>query len=903
MREKILTAIAKLAERRPFLMFGVALVITAIAAGLATNLKLEMHFKNLMPQGHPMVQGFNQIVEDYSTASLIIIAARGEEGELKRFADELAPKIEAMREYVQRVEYKLDRDFFLEHGFMLQKAKELKNSKDIFKDLSLLPFFAHLNDSFEKTYVYDEESISTKEKENNAVMFLDGIRYWLETMEEYAVSGETLGSDAAKMAVDRFLIGDEYMISQDKDMLLILAQPTFTINDIDIVISAEDSIDAVIAEVSEKYPSIFAGTTGTMALARDETVAATEDMYLTSIIALLLIIALFIVSFRMWVAPLLAGTSLLVGVIWTAGFAAVTFGSLNIMTSMFAVILIGLGIDFSIHIITVYSESRAGGRSVGEALHFSLLRSGKGIITGGLTTACAFLTLTISKTAGMSEFGIIAGSGVIFCMIATLFALPAMLSLRDKLLVKFRQDRYKAKSTSFSFLGGLGESISRKAVLILIGVTIITILLFYSALNITFDYNYLNMEPVGLTSIKLQHQMEEEFDVTPDFAMITAASIEEARSISETAKDLKMIGMVTSISEYIPSLKEQQRRTPYIQEILEDLEHNRRLTPLPANGIGELFDELYRLEDNVIELAQLAYLGGQDKVDEKCREFVGDLEDPENETMITSLIGKLNTDGAKTARNLNLFQNHYEPYLRRAAMGMASLEQIDVNSLPQNILDQFVSEGGSKYLVTIYPKQSVWNLAFLERFTDQMQRLDRRVTGMPLVFYVLIQIIGRDGKVAAILTIIVVFLLLLWDFKKIHLAILAMVPLILGAVWMVGTMHLLGLQLTLVNLMGLPLILGIGIDDGVHILHRYRTEGAGKIRTVFTSTGKAVMLTSLTTMLAFGSLVFATYRGLGSLGIALFIGVGTCFLTSVIILPALLGLMEKRVANPSAKKE
>jgi hopanoid biosynthesis associated RND transporter like protein HpnN len=902
-REKILTAIAKMAERRPLLMFAFALVITAIAAGLATTLKLEMHFKNLMPQDHPMVQEFNQIVEDYSTASMIIIAAEGEEKELKGFADELAPRIEAMTEYVQRIEYKLDRDFFLEHGFMLQKAKDLKNSKDIFEDLSLLPFLQHLNDSFEKTYVYDQESISTREKENTAVMFLDGIRYWLETIERYAVSADSLDSNVAKMAVDRFLIGDEYMISQDKKMLLILAQPTFSINDIGMVIAAEDSIDAVIGQVSEKYPSISAGTTGTMALARDETVAASEDMYLTSIVALFLIMVLFIVSFRMYLAPLLAGISLLMGVLWTAGFAAVTLRSLNIMTSMFAVILIGLGIDFSIHIISVYSESRAGGHSVGEALHFSLLRSGKGIITGALTTACAFLTLTISKTAGMSEFGIIAGSGVIFCMIATFSALPAMLSLRDKALAKFRQERYEAKSTSFGLLGTLGEIISRKAVFVLVGIAVLTALLFYSALNITFDYNYLNMEPVGLTSIKLQHEMEAEFDVTPDFAMITTTSVEEARRISESAKELKMIGMVTSISEYIPSLKEQQRRAPYIQEIREDLEQNRVLTPLSANGIGELFDELYRLEDNVIELAQLAYLGGQDKVDEKCRELVGDLEDPENQTMIASLIGKLNADSAKTVRNLNLFQNHYEPYLRRAALRMASLEQIDVNSLPDDILDRFVSKDGSKYLVTIYPKQSVWNLAFLERFTDQMQRLDKRVTGMPPVFYVLMQIIAKDGKIAAILTIIVIFLLLLWDFKKMHLAILAMAPLIVGAVWMVGTMHLLGLQLTLVNLMGLPLILGIGIDDGVHILHRYRIEGRGKIKAVFTSTGKAVLLTSLTTMLAFGSLVFATYRGLGSLGIALFIGVGTCFLSSVIILPALLGLMEKRKANPSPKNE
>jgi len=223
---------------------------------------------------------------------------------------------------------------------------------------------------------------------------------------------------------------------------------------------------------------------------------------------------------------------------------------------------------------------------------------------------------------------------------------------------------------------------------------------------------------------------------------------------------------------------------------------------------------------------------------------------------------------------------------------MASLENINLNNLSKNILDQYVNKSGDKYLVTIYPKESVWNLPFLERFTGQMKKLDERVTGMPSVFYVLMNIIAKDGKKAAGLTIMVVFLLLLWDFKKLRLALLAMIPLIVGVVWMVGTMHLFGLQLTLVNLMGVPLILGIGIDDGVHILHRYRTEGLGKIRTVFSSTGKAVMLTSITTMLAFGSLVFATYSGLGSLGIALFLGVGACSLPSVLFLHALLGLLE-----------
>jgi len=105
-----------------------------------------------------------------------------------------------------------------------------------------------------------------------------------------------------------------------------------------------------------------------------------------------------------------------------------------------------------------------------------------------------------------------------------------------------------------------------------------------------------------------------------------------------------------------------------------------------------------------------------------------------------------------------------------------------------------------------------------------------------------------------------------------------MVPLIFGIIMMVGIMGIFNIQITLLNIMAIPLIIGIGIDDGVHLLHRYKIEGNGAITSVFRSTGKAIIITSLTTMISFGSLVFATYRGYGSLGTALFIGVGACLL-------------------------
>ena len=151
---------------------------------------------------------------------------------------------------------------------------------------------------------------------------------------------------------------------------------------------------------------------------------------------------------------------------------------------------------------------------------------------------------------------------------------------------------------------------------------------------------------------------------------------------------------------------------------------------------------------------------------------------------------------------------------------------------------------------------------------------------------------SKDGKKATYLAIIAVFLVLLLDFRSLKYALVGMVPLIFGAIWMTGLMEISGLKFTMMNILAVPLIIGIGIDDGVHILHRWKIEK--NLDIVYRSTGKAILLTSLTTMLGFGSLWFATYRGLGSMGIALFIGVGTCFLATLFIIPAILGLQNKQ---------
>ena len=160
----------------------------------------------------------------------------------------------------------------------------------------------------------------------------------------------------------------------------------------------------------------------------------------------------------------------------------------------------------------------------------------------------------------------------------------------------------------------------------------------------------------------------------------------------------------------------------------------------------------------------------------------------------------------------------------------------------------------------------------------------------------------EKGRIAIIMGAVAIILFLLIDFRSFKYTLLATIPLAVGAFWMVGLMASLGMKFNFANFMCLPLILGIGIDDGVHILHRYRREGPLSIPLVLKYTGRAILLTSLTTMIGFGSMGLASHRGTASMGQVLFLGVGACFLSSAFVLPSIITIWDRLAGKKSTTK-
>ena len=942
MRQKILIKLAEIHSRKLWLVGIVALLITIILTYFAGNITVNPQTSDVMPAKDPKVIEYNKVLEEFKSATNLVVVIQGEEKRVKEYADRLAPMLlglidssqndmakarikeidekikklkkrggkskdiaELLKKKVQyqerinkklfqRVDYKLPIDFLKKYALLIMKEDDLKNMQDLFSDPGLIGLIRNINNSMESEYIKSEEGLSTREAEDNAINFLHGIGEFLKGIEG-TINGEKIEKVRAQELADKLLFGDNYIISYDRNTLIMTAIPNFSIMDRDLIMSSARKARELLDKLKEEFPDVRAGLTGQIAREYDEQTHSEEAIGFTTLIAFIAILILLIVSFRMIVAPVFAIINLVIGVIWAMGITYLVVGELNIITSMMSIVLIGIGIDFSIHIISTFTEFRGKGETIENALKQSFLKSGKGIITGAITTACAFFMLMISQSRGLKELGLVVGLGLIVVMICSFLVLPIFLVLREKRLEKKLRKKKKTlvqRDITFRSLGKVAGSLHKNFVLTIVFSIVISATLFYSASKIQWDFDFRKMEPKGLESLSLVDTTIEKFGLSMEYAFLLTESIEESKHIAEKTKKLPTVAAVGDISQFLPSKEEQNKRRVHIEKIKNKME-KANITPVQKNGIKYLIKEIERLKMNIMELQDMAYLQGLDRLEKKCVELVGSPEREIQDDIISRLLQKLSKIDDNGLANLNKFQGYFSPYFKKLVLNMCNADDIDMEDIPESILDRYCNNDRTLFLVTAYPSGDIYNGDFMKRFVSDLNSISERYTGMAPLSYSFMVIMGREGRNAIFYTLIAVFVLLWIDFGSPFISLMAMIPLGMGFFWMVGFMNLVGMKLNMMNVIGLPLIIGIGIDDGVHIIHRWQTEGRGKIKEVFSSTGKGILLTSLTTMLAFGSMVFSVFPAWGMFGMALFIGVGMCFITTVLVIPGFIGLIEK----------
>ena len=663
-----------------------------------------------------------------------------------------------------------------------------------------------------------------------------------------------------------------YLMNDRGTMGFVQVQPVVPKNEIRGPIEAVNRLRAITKDVAREHPAAMIGLTGIPVLECDEMISSEKSMTIASILSFVGVFALLLVGYRSWKYSILAMVILIIGTTWSFAGATIAVGHLNILSTAFAAMLFGLGIDFAIVWLSHYMGLREQGRPLQESIIETSRSMGPGIVTASLTAAAAFFVARLTDFTGVAELGVITGWGILLCTAATFMVLPATLVLWDK-HPSFRRSA-TPPVTQWTGLG-LHPIFSLFLFFVLFAG------LAWHGAKVRYDVNLLNMQAPGLDSVRIQQRIADQSDRPLLYSVCLAEGQEQARVLRRKLEALPTVGRVEELASRLPV------NTPERAQILVSLQQvgtlarnmsaqqatvrTAELEPT-ANAIdpGRLGKSLDSLRHYGAQSPNPSVAAAADQIDGFLDRLA---ETPLSQQM--AWLAQLSGEAAGAEALLPLFAN--------ADFSMATLDDV-----PQELASRYVGSQGH-WLLQVYPKFEIWDEAPLRQFVNDLRSIDPQVTGTPVQnLEASLQIRDSYFKSAGY-ALIAVLILLMWDFRSLHETLLGIFPAIAGLSITFGVLGLLNENLNPANLIVLPLILGIGVDGGVHILHDYRSQ-RGPYR-LSRSTVRAIMLTSTTSMAGFAALMVADHRGLYSLGLVLTVGCAGCLLTALGPVPALLTLI------------
>jgi uncharacterized protein len=910
-RKILLGTIGTACARHRWITVVVFILLTALAGFYASKLEVNLGILALFERDDPEMAKVYYANENFGGMDYTFVAISADTiYDAKKLTDELAASY-AASPMVLRVVEKVEADALMKYGFLFLEPEAIDdfhsyvqdNQADLvelFKDVHTVPFLNGFNRMLERQII-EQDEIGDPE---DALARLDAFGNFLDTLDQYLTQGERLGAYGLKNSLrDLFLpsnsddegfssVKDEYVVSPDGDTVMMLVMPSEAGDDFEFTSRMMTFMESEAARLGAKYPGAHVDVAGNVAITRDQYHAIQRDMRLSTIVTAILVLIIFFYFFRKFSDLALIAISLGVGVVWAFAVTYFYVGFLSIFTAFFSAILLGLGIDFAIHILARYGEIREQNPTmpVPEAIGAATSGAGPGVLTGAMTTACAFYVLLICRFEGIAQLGFVAGTGILSMMIVMFTLLPALLAIRD--------DRKNAKPVhqnreyfSLAPLATFMVKHRKPAAVVILAVTVVMAI---AASKVKFNYDFRSLEPRNGTAREANLRLEAKFGKSIDYGLVFADSVELSREAAKGLKTRSTIGEVRSISDFIPL--DQDQKIPHIKAIeplLEPISVEKTVdasSTVTAESMNDWADTVRESRRMVLAVKQLAIVGGNFDVEDKCTKVMATAD---------ALAKRIETEKSGLTKGASYYQKTLGDELGgllgnlKAAAGG---ERLTVEKLPEVVRNNFIGDDG-KYLVYAYPNDYLWTQEMLEKNRADLRAVSPDSTSIGLAFMALLDKIKADFKTSIWVALGIVFLLVLLDFRKPVTAMMALVPLVMGAVWMVGSMVLLGMSFNLVNVAVVPLIIGIGIDNGVHILHRYRSENKDKIKMAVEHTGRAIFLSSITTMAGFGSLGLASYIAVATLGWVLVIGVIYCLFTSVVVLPILLSLIEPKVGR------
>jgi hopanoid biosynthesis associated RND transporter like protein HpnN len=572
--------------------------------------------------------------------------------------------------------------------------------------------------------------------------------------------------------------------------------------------------------------------------------------------------------------------TLLVGLVLTAAFAAIAVGHLNLISMAFAVLYIGLGIDYAIHYSLRYRELRTRGEANQDALQHTAGDVGASLLLSAVTTAACFFAFVPTDFEGVSELGLIGGAGMLISFATTITLLPALFSL-----IPFRPTPGEAPLVGGVLPRELASGVTRYRTAVLVGAAIVALASAALLPRARFDLDPLALrDPEGESTATFLELLRDS-TAKPMTISVLAADRGEAEEVADGLERLESVEAAISLEDFVPG--GQEAKLAVIERIA------RAVGPAPAAagasetadlppdsdgpgpGPSELMAEVERfrrsvrgleLEPDEIDLGRF--------VNFQIRSWQRRMDDlpPQRqeraiERVEESLVGGLGRSLADL----------------RTSLAASSISEGD---LPEELVRRWAAADGTRR-VEVIPRADLGDEEALRAFVAEVRTIAPRATGEPVINVSAGEAVVAAFRRALIGAAVATLLLLLLALRNVPDASRVMIPLLLAGAMTGAATVVFGIPFNYANVIALPLLLGVGVDNGIHMVHRRRAGTAPDRDLLETSTARAVLYASLTTIFSFGNLAFSSHPGTASMGRLLTIGMLAVLICTLVVLPAL----------------
>lgn len=882
---ELLDRLPRFAAEHPRAVLSVAALATVAAAVLGAGIELRTSTRELVPPGDPAQARWEALQREFHDPEPLILVIEGGSPDDRRLAaNRLVDRLRARPDVVQ-AHYRIELDWLAEHLLWLVPAPDLVAAADALGELApregVIEIGA-LADLLELLAVRLESALEAGDPaargSEGPARLADAAALLLRLLQDPgAVLAEVPEGPRALVLARSSAADEEGYLRVADGRLVILVTRDGREDGRDGEAAFVEEVRALTAAATAGLPGLAVGLTGPPAMTADEMAAIRDDTRRTSAIAILGVGLLVFVAFHRRRYAVLGLITLAVGVVWALGAVRLELGYLNMITTALVPILVGIGIDYAAHPLSQFELERAAGYPAPEAAARAFGMTSAALTVSALTTAGAFLCFLWMDFRGFSELGLVTGVGVLLCLASSLIVLPALLAWWP------RTGRNPRRPAILDRIWGPRQAdwLCRWPALVLAIAAAVSVAAALGASQVRLRTGLVDLLPLDAESIRYLEAVAED----PNFsAWVNVVVADDTDDLAAQAALAAAEPSVARFESALTLLPEEPEASAGAIDRLARVANRVRIVDRPWES-ERLTDAVGRLEKALAGAADAAFGGGE-------LAAAGSLETARADVasvaaLLEAAPEELRSVWPGTERALVTRLAAWFDTLRTGA----GISAPTLDTLPASVRERLVTRSG-RLVGYLHPRDSIFEPAALAEFNRASERVDAEAVGFPVLFERMSGRITSGFAEALVLAAVLVTFLLAVTLRRPGDIVLALSPILLGTLWLVGLMGALGIDFNLANLIAIPLVLGVGIDNGVHLMHRHRLARRAPVATALAQTGRAILIASLTTMIGFGSLALASHRGMASLGLLLLLGVGACMVASVVVLPNLLALRD-----------